>query len=187
MSPIKSTTRRSSRTPKLKETEVGEDSSPRVIRQLEYMPRLEHVIKTSTKKAFVQPLAFGDKEARTWSKTTLSHWGELIKKISWEEYPKCIPHSDLDVRALDDEVFPNIRWSYLHMVARRTPVFPCVELLKWLIDHTDTQKCLINDDNGGCVRVFLPMEVHKYYKLRDPEERLNTNFIVKFYECHDTS
>jgi hypothetical protein len=73
------------------------------------------------------------------------------------------------------------------MVARRTPVFPYIELLKWLIDHTDTQKCLINDNNGECVRVFLPVEVQKYYKLRDPEERLNTDFIIKLYEHHDTS
>jgi hypothetical protein len=48
-------------------------------------------------------------------------------------------------------------------------------------------KCVVNDDNGGCVGVFLPIEVHKYYKLRDPEERLNTEFVVKFYEFHDTS
>ena len=31
------------------------------------------------------------------------------------------------------------------------------------------------------------MEVQKYYKLRDPEERLNIDFVVKFYEIHDTS
>jgi hypothetical protein len=73
------------------------------------------------------------------------------------------------------------------MVARRTPMFPCIELLQWLIDHIDIHKCLINDDNGGCVGVFLPVEVQKYYMLRDPEERLNTNFIVKFYKCHDNS
>jgi hypothetical protein len=73
------------------------------------------------------------------------------------------------------------------MVARRTPIFPCIEVLKWLIDHTETQKCLINDDNGGCFRVFLLVEVHKYYKLRDPEEQLNIYFMVKIYECHDTS
>jgi hypothetical protein len=70
---------------------------------------------------------------------------------------------------------------------RRTPVFPCIEVLKWLIDHIDTHKCLINDENGGCVRVFLSVEVQKYYKLSDPEERLNKDFLVNFYECHDTS
>ena len=45
-----------------------------------------------------------------------------------------------------------------------------VKFLKWLIEYTNTQKCLINDDNGGYVGVFLPVDVQKYYKLRDPEE-----------------
>jgi hypothetical protein len=73
------------------------------------------------------------------------------------------------------------------MVASRTPIFPYIELLKLLIDHTETQKCFINDDNGGCVRCFLLVEVQKYYKLRDHEERLNTYFVVKFYEHHNTN
>jgi hypothetical protein len=73
------------------------------------------------------------------------------------------------------------------MVVSITPVFPCVEVLKWLIDHTDTHKCLVNDDNGGCVGFLLPVEVHKYYKLKYPEKRGNIDFMVKFYECHDTS
>jgi hypothetical protein len=118
---------------------------------------------------------------------TLPHWGYLFKKISQEEYPKHIPHSDPDVRALDDEVFPKIQWSYLHMVDRRTHVFPYVELLKWLINDTNTQKCLINEENGGCVGVFLPVEFQKYYNLRDLEEPLKIDFVIKFYEHHDTS
>jgi hypothetical protein len=73
------------------------------------------------------------------------------------------------------------------MVASRTLVFPCIELLKWLIDHTDAQRCLINDDNGGCIGVFLPVEVQNYYKLREPEERLNTDFVLSFYQKHDTN
>jgi hypothetical protein len=73
------------------------------------------------------------------------------------------------------------------MVARKTTIFPCIEVLKWLIDHTNTKQCLVNNENGGCVRVFLLIEVHKYYKIRDPEEWLNIDFMVKFYECHGTS
>jgi hypothetical protein len=45
------------------------------------------------------------------------------------------------------------------MVARRTPILPYIEVLKWLIGNTDTQKNLINDDNGGCVGFFLLIEV----------------------------
>jgi hypothetical protein len=73
------------------------------------------------------------------------------------------------------------------MVASRTLVFLCIEVLKWLIDHIDGHKCLINDDNGGCVIFFLLIEFHKYYKIRDPEEWLNTDFVVNFYEFHDTN
>jgi hypothetical protein len=73
------------------------------------------------------------------------------------------------------------------MVAIRTPILPCIEVLKWLIDHTDGHKCSINDENGRCIRVFLPTKVQKYYKLRDLEERLNTDFVVNFYEFHDTN
>jgi hypothetical protein len=143
----------------MKKTDIGEGSSPGPTKQLEYTPRTKPIIKTTTKKVFIQPLAFGFIEASTRSMMALPHRGEIFNKIIQEEYPEYVPHSDPYVRVLDDEVFPKIRWSYLHMVARRTHVFPCIEILKWLIDHTDTHTCLINDDNVGCVRVFLPVEV----------------------------
>jgi hypothetical protein len=73
------------------------------------------------------------------------------------------------------------------MVASRTLVFLCIEILKWLIDHTNSHKCLINDDNGGCIGVFLPSKVQIYYKLRELEETLNTNFVLSFYASHDTN
>jgi hypothetical protein len=93
-------------------------------------------------------------------------WEKVFKKIKKEEPLKYTPHSDPEIRKLDEEVLPNIHKAYLHMVAIRSPFFPCIELLKWIIDHIDTQKCLINDDNDKCVRVFLPSEVQSYYKLK---------------------
>jgi hypothetical protein len=87
MPPKKPSTRRSPRVPKLKESEVGEGSSPGPTKQLEFTPRLEPVIRTSTKNIFTQPPAFGDTEASIGTKVVLSHWGELFKKIKWEEFP----------------------------------------------------------------------------------------------------
>jgi hypothetical protein len=46
MLPRNPTTRRSSREPKLKEAKIGEGSSPGIVRELEYTPREEMVIKT---------------------------------------------------------------------------------------------------------------------------------------------
>jgi hypothetical protein len=62
-----------------------------------------------------------------------------------------------------------------------------MDTLSWIIDHKNAQKCLFNDENGRCFIFFLSTEVQKYYKMRDPEEQLNTEFMVKFYEFHDTN
>jgi hypothetical protein len=159
MPPNKPSTRRSPRVSKLKEPKVGEGLSPVPTKQLEFSPRLEPVIITSTKNIFTQPSAFGDTEANTGGKVTLPHWGDPFNNISQEEFPEYTLHNDPDIRKLDDEVFPNIRLSYLHMVVSKTPLFPYIEFFQWLIIHMDTQKFLINDDNGECVEVFLPVEV----------------------------
>jgi hypothetical protein len=187
MIPVKKpTTRKSPRSPKLQESEARDGSSPAVARKLEFTSKITPIIKEITKEAFAQPLAFGDIEANIGMKTIFPLWGDMFRKIKHKEFLEYAPHSDLDTRKLDNEVFVNIRKAYLHMVARRTPVFPFIELLKWLIDHTDAQKCVINDDNGQIVRVFLPVEVQNYYKLRELDEGLNKDFVVKFYQKHDT-
>ena len=187
MPPKKTTTRKSLRVPKIQESEAGEGSSPAIARKLEFTSKSTPIIKTITNEAFAQPRSFGDTEVNIGNKKIFLRWEDLFKKIKHEEFPEYAPHSDPDTRKLDDEFFVNIRKAYLHMVVSRTPVFPCIEILKWIIDHTDAQKCVINDDNGQIDGVFLLVEVQNYYKLRDPDERLNTDFVVKFYQKHNTS
>jgi hypothetical protein len=69
MPPKKPTTKKSPRAPKLQEPEVGEGSSPAVARKLEFAPKLVPVIKITTKKAFIQTLAFRDTEVNIGTKT----------------------------------------------------------------------------------------------------------------------
>jgi hypothetical protein len=71
MPPRKPTTRCSLREPKLKEAKTGEGYSPGAARKLEHTARVEPVIKTSTKKAFVQPSVFDYTEAGTRSNVML--------------------------------------------------------------------------------------------------------------------
>jgi hypothetical protein len=59
-------------------------------------------------------------------------------------------------------------------VGLSNPSFSLLETLGWMIDHTDVKKCTVNSEKGECVGVFLPVEVQKYYKLRDRKETLNT-------------
>jgi hypothetical protein len=92
----------------IKEAEVDEGSSPGVARQLDFVAKVEPVIRTCTKKAFSQTPAFGDTEASTRSKIMLPQWGHFFSSINWEDYKEFNPYSDPDVRTLDDQVFPNI-------------------------------------------------------------------------------
>jgi hypothetical protein len=71
----------SPRAPKIKEPDIGEGSSLGTIRQLEYALKVELVVKTTTKKYFVQPLAFGDIEESIGSKVDLPQCGDLFNRI----------------------------------------------------------------------------------------------------------
>jgi hypothetical protein len=187
MPPKKPSTRKSPRATKLQESEVGEGSSQEFVRQLEFSPKRVFIIKTITKDPFVQPPDFGDMEASIGAKMPFPCWEEVFKKIKKEEAFEYTLHRDHDTRKLGNEVLPNIHKAYLHMVESWSPVFPCIELLKWIIDHADVQKCLINDDNNECIGVFLPSEVESYYKLKDSKLKLSTDFVLSFYASHDTS
>jgi hypothetical protein len=139
MRPLKKpTTRKSLRVPKLQESEEGEGSSPVVARKLEFTSKPASIIKTITKESFTQPPTFGDTEVNIGTKKTFPRWEDLFKEIKHEEFPEYAPHSDPNTRKLDDEVFIKIHKAYLHMVVSKTPVFPCIEILKWLIDHIDS-------------------------------------------------
>jgi hypothetical protein len=72
-------------------------------------------------------------------------------------------------------------------VAYRTPILPCIETIGWIIDHANMMKCMVNNEESEFVGIFLPVEVQKYDKIKDPKVRMNTDFVVRFYEIHDTS
>jgi len=91
------TTRRSPRTPKLKEPKFGEGSMSSTTRELDFTSKTESVIHMSTKNHFTEPPMFGDTEEIVGSKVVLPHWGGLYKKFLQEDYPEFMPHKNLNV------------------------------------------------------------------------------------------
>jgi len=178
MPPRLTTTRQSPKTSKAKNVKVGESEST---------PKVESMIKMSQKKPPAPPPLYRDTDMGTTSKVPFPTWTELYNKTYNDDFPEFTPHSDLEARVLDDRVFQNIKLLSLHMVASRTPIFRCVETLEWIINHTNAKKNLLNDVDGKRVGVFLPVDISKYYKLGEPEVYLNTDFVVKLYEHHNTS
>jgi hypothetical protein len=136
----------------------------------------------SQKKTTNPPPLFKDRDNNTTSKVMLPSWIDLYNKIQYEYFLEFTPHSDLEVRELDDQVFQNIRRSSLYMVVAKTHIFPCVDLLEWIIHHVDVEKFLLNNKYGECISVFLPTKVSMYYKLKDVEFKLNKDFLVVFHE-----
>jgi hypothetical protein len=187
MTPRRPTTRQSPKTPKGKKILVREASSPVVSIELDFTPKVERVIKISHKKPSIPPPLYRDTDTNMTTKVPMPSCLELYNNIHHDQFPEFTPHNDPKVRVLDGQVFQNIKLSSLYMVASRTPTFPCIETLEWIIDHTKVEKCVIIDVADQFVGDFLPVEVNKYYKLREPEVRLNTNFMVKFYEKHNTN
>jgi hypothetical protein len=144
------------------------------------------MIKMSQKKPASPPPFFKDTDNGMNSKVILPSWLDLYNKLHYEDFPEFMPHSDPEVRGLDDQVFQNIKRSSLYLVAAKTPIFPCVDILEWIIHHVDAEKFLLNNKDGECIGVFLPTEVSMYYKLKEVEVRLNKYFLVAFYERNNT-
>ena len=80
----------------------------------------------------------------------------MFLKFKDQNYPKSTPHNNLDLRIIDDVVFPFIRWFRLHSIAARLSVFPCVELIEWIIGHIDCKKFLIDNDKVKFIGSFVP-------------------------------
>jgi hypothetical protein len=97
-----------------------------------------------------------------------------------------IPHSDPNIREVDDKVFINIRKSFLHYVARGHLLCLHLEAIEWIIDHTDLKKSMIMNDASQCMGSFLAVKnLERYYKIPKLEVHLVNLFVDEFYQKHD--
>jgi len=67
-----------------------------------------------------------------------------------------MPHSDLDLKFVDDVVFQNIMWYGLHLDTTRAPIFPYIEVVECIINLTKCRNYLINNKEVECIITFLP-------------------------------
>jgi hypothetical protein len=118
-------------------------------------------------------------------KVLLPKWNKLFIEIRDEDYLTSTPNGDQTIREMDHRVFPNVHFSRLHMVVVRAHVFPCIEVLAWIIIHDDNKNCIINDEQRQCVGTFLPLEISNCYKLPEPKVLLNKDYVTTFHHQHD--
>jgi len=65
----------------------------------------------------------------------------------------------------DDDVYSNIRRSYLHNVVSKIIFLPCVEMVKWIIDHVNLENKTIVHEQGKCMSSSITKTLEMCYKF----------------------
>lgn len=74
-------------------------------------------------------------------------------ELTWQEI-KDIFAGDFNEDLEDQNVYVNIHWPSLHKVACRYPTFPCVEIIHWIISHTDSETMTLISASGTQLATF---------------------------------
>ena len=77
---------------------------------------------------------YGDTSSDTGT-TPILKWGEIHQMFRTDTYPSVIES--------DKDVFQNIKRSGLHRVAARPTVFPCADVISWIVAKVKSKSQLI--------------------------------------------
>ena len=67
-------------------------------------------------------------------------WGEIYRLISRREVP--------DMGLEEEPIYANIEKSAIMKVATKPELFPCSEVIRWILPHTNTATMLIGNVEG---------------------------------------
>lgn len=79
---------------------------------------------------------------------SLPIWEEIFRNFDAYIFPDISPLSYPEKKNYDDKVYVNNKRYKLHMIASRPPIFPCIEVIKWIINHLDIKERHIKDSLG---------------------------------------
>ena len=103
----------------------------------------------------------------TWVDPKLK-WGQIYPMLVERKVPKT---------ALGDlALYENILKFGLTKIATRPELFPCAEVIGWLLPKIDTVGMIINDE-GKPVALFNPAFISKAYSLPEAEISVTTEWV----------
>ena len=74
--------------------------------------------------------------------------------------------------------YENILRSGLTKIGARLEVFPCAEVIGWLLPKIETVGMIINDEEGNPVASFAPVFISKVYSLLEVEISVTTDWVT---------
>ena len=123
-------------------------------------------------------IIYGDTKAVTGAEMEFQ-WGKLYHMIK----DKTIPYACLE----DIPLYVNIEKSAITKVAMRPEIFPCVEVIEWILPRTDASTMIISNIEGQPFASFNPTYITNACKLPSPQTQMadewvrNVNLYV--FEC----
>ena len=88
-------------------------------------------------------------------------------------FDKKVPEARLGDLAL----YENILRSGLTKITTRPKVFPCAEVIGWILPKIETVGMIINDEEGNSIASFAPTFISKAYSLIEVEISVTTDWV----------
>ena len=96
-------------------------------------------------------------------------WGDIHRLISRREVP--------DMGLEEEPIYANIEKSAIMKVATRPEMFPCSEVMRWILPHTNHGSMLICNVEGQGYASFSPGYVALAYHLPEPQVFLSNEWL----------
>ena len=122
----------------------------------------DHEVEIITKVEFI----YEDTKATTWVEPDYK-WGEIYKMISNQNVP--------DARFEELMIYANIENSSLMKVATRPELFPCSEVIGWILPRADVTKMILENTAKQGYAAYSPAYVSMAYHLPSPQVYLTEN------------
>ena len=85
-----------------------------------------------------------------------------------------------------DKIYINNKMSKIHPIVAKSPIFPCIEVIEWIINHSNTVGMEFKYCFGKVIFNFIRDSIVWYYILLENLEKSSTNeFIKGFHEKFD--
>ena len=88
-------------------------------------------------------------------------WDDIYRLISCREVP--------DMGLEEEPIYANIEKSAIMKVATGTELFPCSEVIGWILPHANTSSMIIGNVEGHGYAAFSPGYVALAYHLPEPQ------------------
>ena len=96
-------------------------------------------------------------------------WDEVYRLISRREVP--------DMGLEEEPIYANIEKSAIMKVATRPELFPCSDVMRWILPHTNSNTMLIGNVEGQGYAAFSPGYVALAYHLPEPQIFLSNDWL----------